>query len=93
MLASNTEVTVEQLWQQCQTMPLPEVARLHGMTRQRLVGEFIEAGLTGNRESDPSPAEIEKRTAEIRANWTPAQEHARWIAARRPEDGVLTQGG
>jgi len=93
VLAFNTEVTVEQLWQECQTRRLPDVAKSHGMTWQRLVGEFIEAGLTGNRENDPSPAEIERLTAEIRANWTPAQEHARWIAARRHEEGVLLQGG
>jgi hypothetical protein len=92
VLAFNTDVTVEQLWQECQTKRLPDVAKSHGVTWQRLVGEFIEAGLTGNRGSDPSPGEIARMTGEIRANWTPAQEHARWIAARRHEDGVLNKG-
>lgn len=93
MLATGMEVTVEELWQECQTEKMLAVATRHGMTVQQMVGDFIEAGLLGNREKDPSPAEIERATAEIRAGWTPAQEQARWIAARRHDGGVLCQGG
>ena len=65
MLATGTAVTVEQLWQECQSKRLSEVAKSHGMTQQQLVGDLIEAGLLGNRERDPTPAEIAAGTAAI----------------------------
>lgn len=93
MLATGLAMTVEELWQECREMKISDVAKRHGMTKQRLVGDLIEAGLLGNRGSDPSPAEIEEATAQIRANWTPQQEYARWIAARRHEGEALLHGG
>jgi hypothetical protein len=93
MQATGCNVTVEELWSQCQSEKISLVAKRHGVTRQQMVGDFIEAGLLGNRASDPSPSQIADRTALIRAAWTPAQEHARWIAARRHEDSGIIQGG
>lgn len=93
MQATGANVTVEELWSQCQSEKMSLVAKRHGMTRQQMVGDFIEAGLLGNRESDPSQSEIAERTALIRAAWTPAQEHARWIAARRFEESGFNHGG
>lgn len=93
MLATGAEVTVEELWKECQGSRITDVARRHGMTKQQLVGDLIEAGLLGNRESDPSPAAIAEATAEIRAKWTPQQEYARWIAARRHEGEPFCHGG
>ena len=88
MLATGTDSLVERLWEECQTARISEVAKRHGMTTQRLVGDLIEAGLLGNRESDPSPADIAQMTAEIRSKWTAETAQARWIGLRGSDRGV-----
>lgn len=79
---------VQSMWQQCETKRLSEVARENGLTQQALVALFDQTGLTGRQEADPGPSEIAAAAAVIRASWTPEQERARWIAARRC-NGVL----
>lgn len=72
---------VQQMWEQCSSRRLSEVAAQNGLTPQNLVALFDLAGLTGRRAADPSPAEIAAAAAVIRQRWTPEVERARWIAA------------
>ena len=71
------------LWKELEFKPLRQVAQEAGVTTQRLVSLFDQAGLTGRQPADPGPEEILAAAAAIRAGWTPEQEKARWIAARR----------
>ena len=79
---------VQAMWEQCETMRLSEVAEMNGLSKQALVALFDQAGLTGRTPADPSPSDIAAAAAQIRREWTPEQEKARWIAARRL-NGVL----
>lgn len=79
---------VQQMWEECSHEKLSVVAARHNLTKQALVALFDQAGLTGRTEADPGPEEIAAAAAEIRRGWTPDQERARWIAARR-FNGVL----
>ena len=74
---------VQQMWEECGTRRLSEVAAENGLTTQALVALFDQTGLTGRQPADPGPSEIAAAAAVIRASWTPEQEKARWIAARR----------
>lgn len=71
------------MWKELETMALGEVASRHGLTKQRLVALFDQAGLTGRREADPGPDEIASAALAIRMTWSPQVERSRWIAARR----------
>ena len=71
------------MWEECTHRKVAAVARRHGLTRQQLVALFDQTGLTGRKASDPGPDEIDAATRSIRSEWTPDQERARWIAARR----------
>lgn len=72
---------VQQMWNQCSNRRLSEVAAENCLTPQALVAMFDQAGLTGRRPKDPSPAEIAAAAAAIRREWTPEVERARYIAA------------
>ncbi len=74
---------VHQMWEELNHKKLGIVAQQNGLTPQKLVAMFDQAGLTGRMEADPSPSEIAERAAVIRARWSPQQEAARWIAARK----------
>lgn len=74
---------VQILWEQLSHKKLGQVAAENGMTPQSLVALVDQAGLTGRQPADPGPDEIAARAAAIRAEWTPAIERSRWIAARR----------
>jgi len=74
---------VHQLWQECATKRVSEVARRNGLTTQKLVALFDQSGLTGRQPSDPGPEEIARATAQIRLEWKPETERNRWIASRR----------
>lgn len=72
---------VQQMWDQCSSRRLREVAAENGLTSQALVALFDLAGLTGRRAADPSPNEIAVAARRIRRSWTPEVERQRWIAA------------
>lgn len=74
---------VHKMWEELNHKRLGLVAQQNGLTQQALVALFDQAGLTGRQEADPSPGEIAERAAAIRAQWSPQQEAARWIAARK----------
>jgi len=74
---------VQQMWQECETKRVSEVAKSHNLTAQKLVALFDQSGLTGRRPSDPGPDEIARATAQIRLEWKPEIERSRWIASRR----------
>lgn len=73
----------QKMWKELETTSLVKLSQRYGLSCQKLVAIFDQAGLTGRRKADPSPEEIRERAAKERANWTPAVEEARWIAARR----------
>lgn len=74
---------VRQMWHQLNSRKLSAVAEENGLTPQKLVALFDQAGLTGRQIADPGPEEIAAETAVIRMGWTPQVEQARWIAARK----------
>ena len=74
---------VQQMWAQLNNRRLSVVAEENGLTPQRLVALFDQAGLTGRRPADPGPEEIAARAAVIRMGWSPQVEQSRWIAARK----------
>jgi hypothetical protein len=75
--------TVEQMWEQCKTLPIRTVAQMNGRTTKELIAEFQQHGLCGNGKADPSPDEIRRECNRIRAMWDEQTEHSRWVAARR----------
>lgn len=74
---------VQQMWKELSHKRLGVVAQENSLTPQALVAMFDQAGLTGRTQADPEPSEILAAAAVIKARWTPEQEKARWIAARR----------
>ena len=74
---------VHALWLELETKTLSQVATHAGVSKQQMVALFDQAGLTGRQSADPGPDEILAATEAIRREWTPEQEKARWIAARR----------
>ena len=74
---------VLRMWEELDHKKLKDVAMENGMHWQALMRLFDQSGLTGRQPADPGPDEILAAAAAIRATWTPQQEKARWIAARR----------
>jgi hypothetical protein len=83
VLRMQEQQEVLRMWNELDHRKLKDVATENGMHWQMLMRLFDQHGLTGRQEADPGPDEILAATAVIRASWTPQQEKARWIAARR----------
>lgn len=82
-------LSLEEMWQQCQSRKLLVVARENLRSPRGLMEEFRAAGYLGNEPSDPSPEEIRREMEAFKSQWDPATERARWIAARTPSTAFV----
>ena len=73
---------VQAAWKRCGVVGLKTVAAEQQMATQQLVALFDVSGLTGRRRADPTPKQIEERSAAIRLRWTNSEAMERMACGR-----------
>lgn len=86
MAVAGTGVTVETMWQKCQTQRMSEVAKQYGLTTQALLAMLQQSGLVEGGNRDPSRQEIKEACRQLQKEWTAEQAASRWVGRRRMRD-------